>query len=89
MITLTQDASGFIRMNRHFPTSSVISIAFTGGTSEVFTGTQLNAVFDGALAEFRAQNHLDEKGFSRAPATTVQPATGIAFVAVHPGMATE
>ena len=86
MITLRQDADGFIRMNRHFPEKSSISIAFTDGSSETFSGSQLNGIFDSALAEFRAQNHLDEKGFSRAPTKTVQPATSIQFVKVTPGM---
>lgn len=86
MINLTQDAAGFIRMNRHFPSSSTITITYSAGASEVFSGTELNAIYDEALAEFRAQNHLDEKGFSRAPAKTVQPATGITFVPVQPGM---
>ena len=86
MINLTQDAAGFIRMNRHFPSSSTITITYTAGEPEVFSGEELNVIYDAALADFRSQNHLDEKGFSRAPATTVQPATGITFVSVQAGM---
>jgi hypothetical protein len=89
MITLTQDAAGFIRMSRHFPSNSHITISYSNGSSEVFSGKQLNAIYDEALAVFRAQNRLDEKGFSRAPAKTVHPSGGITFVAVHAGMATE
>ena len=88
MINLQQDAEGFIRMNRHFPGSTIISVTFTDGSSEEFSGQQLNAIYDDALAVFRAENHLDAKGYSRAPKRTVQPANKIEFVAVHPGMAT-
>ncbi|TDW28522.1 hypothetical protein [Cryobacterium psychrophilum] len=87
MITLHQDVDGFIRMNRHFPESASITINFTTGASEMFTGTALNVIFDAAVAEFRARNRLDAKGFSRAPAVTVQRVKGIQFVAVHAGMA--
>ncbi|MBC7723346.1 MAG: hypothetical protein H7146_01160 [Burkholderiaceae bacterium] len=87
MITLHQDADGFIRMNRHFPMQVTVSITFSDGAVEEFTGSQVNAVYDTALAEFRTQNRLDAKGFSRAPAKTVQPMSTIEFVPVHPGMA--
>jgi hypothetical protein len=87
MINLQQDAEGFVRMNRHFPESVLISITFTGGTTETFTGLQLNSVFDVAQADFRLQNNLDEKGFSRAEPKTVRPKTSIEFVQVQPGMA--
>ncbi|MDH6236974.1 hypothetical protein [Cryobacterium sp. CG_9.6] len=86
MITLNQDVDGFIRMNRHFPESASITINFTASAPELFTGTQLNAIFDAAVAEFRSQNRLDAKGFSRAPAATVQRQTNIQFVPVHAGM---
>lgn len=87
MINLQQDADGFIRMNRHFPGKTPVSITFTDGSSEVFTGNRINEIYDEALAVFRAENHLDEKGYSRRPAKTVQPANGIAFVPVQTGMA--
>ncbi|MBG6213299.1 MAG: hypothetical protein LH475_12940 [Cryobacterium sp.] len=88
MITLQQDADGFIRMNRHFPDNSLISITFTEGAQEEFTGAQLNSIYDGALAEFRGQNRLEgAKGFSRAPTQTVHPTKKITVVRVHPGMA--
>ena len=86
MISLQQDDEGFIRMKRHFPGSAVVSVTFNDGSSEEFSGQQLNAIYDEALAVFRAENHLDAKGFSRAPKKTVQPANKIEFVAVHPGM---
>ena len=88
MINLQQDAEGFIRMKRHFPGSTVIAVTFTDGSTEEFTGQQLNTRYDEALAVYRAENHLDAKGYSRAPKRTVQPANAIEFVAVHPGMAT-
>ena len=86
MIHLQQDADGFIRMNRHFPGSALISITFVAGPPEVFSGRQLNEIYDEALAEFRAQNHLDAKGFSRAPAKTVHAKGKIEVVPVHAGM---
>jgi hypothetical protein len=53
-----------------------------------FTGAQLNAIFDDALAEFRGQNRLEgAKGFSRAPAKTVHPTKNITVIKVHPEMA--
>lgn len=87
MIYLQQDPEGFVRMKRHFPGSTVISITFNDGSSGEFSGEQLNAMYDEALAVYRAENHLDAKGYSRAPKRTVQPANSIEFVAVHPGMA--
>jgi len=86
LINLQQDADGFIRMNRHFPASSLISITFIDGQSEVFSGQRLNQVYDEALAVYRAQNHLDAKGFSRRPRKTVHPMNHIEFVQVHAGM---
>lgn len=87
MINLQQDADGFIRMNRHFPGSSLITITFTDGSSEEFSGHRLNGIYDEAVAVYRAQNRLDAKGFSRAPAKTVHPTKNIQFVPVRPGMA--
>lgn len=87
MIHLQQDADGFIRMNRHFPGSTPVTITFADGQTEVFSGLQLNRVYDEALAAYRARNHLDAKGFSRAPRKMVHPGNHIEFVKVHPGMA--
>jgi hypothetical protein len=87
MITLQQDADGFIRMNRHFPDNSPISITFADGSSEVFPGHRINAIYDDALAMYRAQNHLDAKGYSRGPTKSVHPRNTIEFVQVHAGMA--
>ena len=87
MINLQQDADGFIRMNRHFPGKTLISITFIDGSTEVFTGSRLNDIYDAARADYRAQNHLDAKGFSRLPAKTVHPSKDIQFVSVHAGMA--
>ena len=86
MITLTQDADGFIRMNKHFPQGVQLAIAFTDGSVEQFSGRELNAIYDTAQAEFRAENHLDAKGFSRRPAKTVQSKSTIDYVPVQPGM---
>lgn len=87
MINLKQDADGFIRMPRHFPDTALITITFTDGSAQVYSGRRLNAIYDEALAIFRAQNHLDAKGYSRAPRKTVQAANKIDFVPVQAGMA--
>ncbi|MET3721483.1 hypothetical protein ABIB27_003356 [Arthrobacter sp. UYEF21] len=71
-------------MKKHFPASTPVTIIFSDGSNEEFSGGRLNDIYDDALAEYRAQNHLDAKGFSRGPAKKVQ--TGIEFVAVRPGM---
>jgi hypothetical protein len=87
LINLQQDADGFIRMNRHFPDNSLISITFMDGSPEVFNGHQLNKIYDEALTVYRAQNHLDAKGYSRGPKKSVHPKKNIEFVPVHAGMA--
>ncbi len=84
LIHLQQDSEGYIRMNRHFPGSAAISITFNDGSEEAVAGTRLNEAYDEALAVYRAQNHLDAKGYSRGPKKKVQ--AGIDFVPVHPGM---
>lgn len=86
MITLTQDAGGFVRMNRHFPAKTPISILFTNGSTGEFTGQTLNRLYDEALAVYRAENRLDAKGFSRAPAKSVHPTNNVEFVPVQAGM---
>ena len=86
LIKLQQDAEGFIRMKRHFPAGTPVTITFADGSSEEFTGRQLNAAYDAAFAEYRAQNHLDAKGFSRVPKKKTDSGNTIEFVPVHPGM---
>lgn len=86
MINLQQDSEGFIRMNRHFPESVRVSITFTDGTVEEVSGRRLNKAYDDALAEYRAQNHLDAKGFLRSPKKKTGSGNKIDFVPVHPGM---
>ncbi|MCU1518138.1 MAG: hypothetical protein JWQ75_2859 [Pseudarthrobacter sp.] len=85
MITLQQDAEGFIRMKRHFPAAAEVSVTFADGSNEVFSGSRLNEIYDDALAAYRAANQLDAKGFSRGPQKKIQ--TSIEFVPVSPGMA--
>src|SRR5688500_10060255 len=86
LINLLQDADGFVRMNRHFPDSVLISITFTDGTAEQVSGRRLNQAYDDALAENKAQNHLDAKGFSRSPKKKDGSGSKIDFVPVRPGM---
>ncbi|MGO4785082.1 hypothetical protein [Cryobacterium sp. W22_MBD10_FK3] len=86
MITLHQDADGFVRMNRHFPSKTPLTIVFSDGTTGEYTGARLNELYDAALATFRAENRLDAKGFSRAPAKTVHPTNNVEFVPVTAGM---
>ena len=87
MITLQQDADGFVRMNRHFPAKTPLAIRFADGTTGEYTGARLNELYDAALATFRAENRLDAKGFSRSPAKTVHPTNNVEFVPVQSGMA--
>jgi hypothetical protein len=84
MIDLQQDADGFIRMSRHFPSATLITVTFAEGSSEVFTGKRLNEIYDAAMTEYRSRNRLDAKGFSRAPAKTVQPMNNLTFVKIAP-----
>lgn len=86
MINLTQDADGFIRMPRHFPKSLTVSVTFTDGTKEEFTGAKLNELYDAALADFRAGNNMDAKGFPRAYAKPIHRRNAVELVPVQPGM---
>ncbi|SLK15684.1 hypothetical protein [Arthrobacter sp. P2b] len=86
MITLKQDADGFIRMSRHYPASVRIRIEFTDGSAGEFSGRTLNNAYDAALAEFRAGNNLDAKGYDRTPAARKASGNRIDFVPVHPGL---
>jgi hypothetical protein len=86
VINLQQDAEGFIRMNRHFPESVRVSLTFADGTVEEVSGRRLNKAYDDALAEYRAQNHLDAKGFSRSSKKKTNSGNKIDFVRVQPGM---
>ena len=89
LITLQQDAEGFIRMNRHYPASVRIRINFQDGSTGEFSGQALNNAYDAALAEFRAKNNLDARGYSRTPAGRSNSGNRIDFVPVHPGMSGE
>lgn len=86
MITLQQDADGFVRMSRHYPASVRIRIAFTDGSTGEFSGRTLNNAYDAALAEFRARNGLDARGYNRTPAGRTNSGNRLDFVPVHPGM---
>ncbi|MDQ0665465.1 hypothetical protein QFZ35_003963 [Arthrobacter ulcerisalmonis] len=86
MITLQQDADGFIRMNRHYPASARVRIAFTDGSTGEFSGRTLNNAYDAALAEFRAGNGLDARGYNRTPAGRSNSGNRVDFVPVHPDM---
>ncbi|WP_427017527.1 hypothetical protein ACQCSX_02615 [Pseudarthrobacter sp. P1] len=89
MINLQQDADGNIRMSRHFPANTPISITFTDGSQEVLLGHRMNEIYDAALAVYRERNHLDAKGYTRNPVKTGHQRNAIEFVPVHPGMAKE
>ena len=87
MINIQQDDQGFIRMSRRFPEKLLISITFSDGSQETYSGRRLNELYDNALAEFRAGNNMDAKGSSRLPAKTIHRRNAVDFVPVHPGMA--
>lgn len=84
MINLQQDPDGFVRMKRHYPASVSVAVTFNDGTQEVVAGGTLNEAYDRALAEYRAENQLDAKGFSRGSKKRVNQT--IEFVPVQPGM---
>lgn len=86
VITLQQDADGFIRMSRHYPASVRIRISFNDGSTGEFSGRTLNNAYDAALSEFRARNGLDARGFDRAPAGRTNSGNKVDYVPVHPGM---
>jgi len=86
LITLQQDTDGFVRMNRHYPASVRIRIAFNDGSTGEFSGRTLNDAYDAALAEFRAKNGLDAKGFNRSQPSRTNSGNKVDFVPVHPGM---
>ncbi len=73
-------------MNRHYPASVRIRIAFTDGSTGEFSGLTLNNAYDAAVAEFRAKNGLDARGFSRTTAGRTNSGNTVDFVRVHPGM---
>ncbi|WP_262495255.1 hypothetical protein [Paeniglutamicibacter gangotriensis] len=85
MINLKQDTEGFVRMNRHFPQKLALSITFTDGTQEETTGRRMNELYDAALAEYRLQNNMDTKGFSRS-LVKIHRKNAVGFVPVQPGL---
>lgn len=84
MINLQQDPDGFVRMKRHFPATATVTVTYSDGTQEIVDGGTLNEVYDHALAQYRAGNQLDAKGFSRGPQKRVNQV--IEFVPVKPGL---
>ena len=76
-------------MSRHYPASTRINIVFNDGSTGEFSGLALNNAYDAALAEFRAKNDLDARGYSRTPAGRSNSGNKIDFVPVHPGMREE
>lgn len=85
MIKLKQDAEGFVRMSRHFPAKTLISITFSDGTEREYTGQRLNGLYDQALADYRLANQLDAKGFDRH-AKNIHRRNAVEFVRVQAGM---
>jgi hypothetical protein len=89
LINLQQDAEGFIRMNRHYPESILVSVTFSNGSVEEVSGKRLNQAYDDALAEFRAQNHLDGKDSRVTRRAGATPATRSISCASSPAWVTE
>lgn len=73
-------------MNRHYPAGTLIRINFNDGSTGEFPGLTLNNAYDAALAEFRAKNNLDARGYSRTSAGRSNSGNKIDFVPVHPDM---
>ena len=70
-------------MNRPFPSGLSIPVVLNDGATQVFTGAELNRLYELAQADFRTQNQLDAKGFSRLPRKTVQPKNKIEYVSIR------
>ncbi|MBP2414684.1 hypothetical protein JOF48_003483 [Arthrobacter stackebrandtii] len=85
MIHLTQDNDGYVRMSRHFPAKTTVSITFNDGTSAEYSGQRMNGIYDEALAAFRLGNNLDAKGFDRN-AKNIHRRNAVDHVPVHAGM---
>ncbi|WP_449372903.1 hypothetical protein [Arthrobacter psychrolactophilus] len=85
MIQLKQDDEGFVRMNRHFPKKTLISIVFNDGSQAEYTGQRLNGLYDQALAAFRLGNNMDAKGFNRND-LKIHRRNAVEFVPVVAGM---
>jgi len=86
MINLQQDTDGFVRMTRHFPGSLDVSITFTDGSREVVPGSRLNAIYDESVAQFRAENSMDAKGYSRVPSKNLRRSVAVSHIPVQAGM---
>lgn len=86
MIKLTQNSDGYVRMSRHFPAKTIISISFTDGTSGEYSGRRMNEIYDQALADFRLANNMDAKGFDRN-AKNIHRRNAVEHVPVQSGMA--
>ncbi|GAA5227149.1 hypothetical protein [Paeniglutamicibacter antarcticus] len=86
MIHLKQDSDGNVRMPKRFPRTVDITVTFADGTQEVVKGSTMNEHYDAALANYRLQNNLDAKGFSRSPATNIHRKNAVGFVPVSPGL---
>ncbi|GAA4658867.1 hypothetical protein [Arthrobacter cryoconiti] len=87
MITLLQDSDGYIRMSKHFPASVQVSITFSDGTAQEYSGRRLNGLYDDALASYRAGNQLDAKGYKRNAQKIGHKRNAVDHVPVQSGMA--
>ena len=85
LIQLTQDTDGYVRMSRHFPAQTMISISFTDGTTGEYSGRRMNEIYDQALADFRLANNMDVKGFNRN-AKNIHRRNAVEHVHVQSGM---
>ncbi len=85
MIQLKQDSDGYVRMSRHFPAKTTISITFSDGTQAEFSGRRMNEIYDEALAAYRLGNNLDAKGFDRL-AKNIHRRNAVDYVPVQSGM---
>ncbi|PQZ95155.1 hypothetical protein CQ018_06200 [Arthrobacter sp. MYb227] len=86
MMKLVQDTDGNIRMRSIYPQGARVTVVFTDGTEEEFTGKRLNELRTEANAAYRLANGLDAKGFDRNKGKPVARNKVIEFVPVRPGM---
>ncbi|MGL3805501.1 hypothetical protein ACSYDW_05330 [Paeniglutamicibacter sp. R2-26] len=89
MLTLKQDSDGNIRMRAIYPAGVRVTVEFTDGSTEEYSGKRLNELRTEANKAFRLANDLDAKGFDRNKGKPLARNKVVEFVPIRPGMSTK